>query len=90
MVAAAQRLIWAGALALFLAILVSALRGDSVSLAPLGLLLGFWVAFGAIAELVDRSKLGRIPPRESWRRLSGLPRSAWSTAIAHFGVGVTV
>jgi len=89
-VAAAQRLIWAGALAIFLAILISALGGASVSLAPLALLLGFWVAFGAIAELVDRTKLGRIPPRESWRRLIGLPRSAFSTAIAHFGVGVTV
>ena len=61
-----------------------------ISLAPIGLLLGFWVAFGAVAELVDRSKLGRIPVRESARRLIGLPRSAWSTAIAHFGMGVTV
>jgi cytochrome c-type biogenesis protein CcmF len=89
-VSAAQRLIGAAALAIFVTILVSALGGVSVSLAPLGLLLGFWVAFGAIAELVDRSKLGRIPLAESGRRLIGLPRSAWSTAIAHFGMGVTV
>lgn len=89
-VAAAQRLIGAAALALFAAILVSALGGAAISLAPLGLLLGFWVAFGAVAELVDRSKLGRIPLSESGRRLIGLPRSAWSTAIAHFGMGVTV
>jgi len=88
--AAAQRLVGAGALAIFLTILISALGGVSISLAPLGLLLGFWVAFGAIAELVDRSKLGRIPLSESFRRLVGLPRSAWSTAIAHFGIGVTV
>jgi cytochrome c-type biogenesis protein CcmF len=27
---------------------------------------------------------------ESFRRLVGLPRNAWSTAIAHFGIGVTV
>jgi len=89
-VAAAQRLIGAGALAIFFTILVSALVGVSISLAPLGLLLGFWVAFGAFAELVERSKLGRIPMSESWRRLVGLPRATWSTAIAHFGVGVTV
>jgi cytochrome c-type biogenesis protein CcmF len=88
--AAAQRLMGAAALAIFLTILISALGGISISLAPLGLLLGFWVAFGAIAELVDRSKLGRIPLGESWRRLAGLPRSAFSTAIAHFGMGVTV
>jgi cytochrome c-type biogenesis protein CcmF len=88
--AAAQRLMGAAALAIFLTILISALGGISISLAPLGLLLGFWVAFGAIAELVDRSKLGRIPLGESWRRLAGLPRSAFSTALAHFGMGVTV
>uniref|UniRef100_UPI002FC62D01 heme lyase CcmF/NrfE family subunit n=1 Tax=Devosia sp. TaxID=1871048 RepID=UPI002FC62D01 len=89
-VSAAQRLIGAAALAIFVTILISALGGVSISLAPLGLLLGFWVAFGAIAELVDRSRLGRIPLAESGRRLVGLPRSAWSTAIAHFGIGVTV
>ncbi len=89
-VAAAQRLMGAAALTLFVTILISALGGVSISLAPLGLLLGFWVAFGAIAELVDRSKLGRIPLGESLRRLVGLPRTAWSTAIAHFGLGVTV
>ena len=89
-VAAAQRLIGAAALAIFAAILISALGGATISLAPIGLLLGFWVAFGAIAELIDRSKIGRIPLGESWRRLTGLPRSAWSTAIAHFGIGITV
>lgn len=89
-ISAAQRLIGAAALALFATILISALSGSAISLAPLGLLLGFWVAFGAIAELIDRSKLGRIPLGESGRRLIGLPRSAWSTAIAHFGIGITV
>lgn len=89
-VAAAQRLIGAAALTIFATILISALGGATISLAPIGLLLGFWVAFGAIAELVDRSKLGRIPLSESWRRLVGLPRTAWSTAVAHFGIGITV
>src|SRR5690606_37128162 len=50
-VGAAQRLIGAAALAIFATILISALGGVTISLAPLGLLLGFWVAFGAIAEL---------------------------------------
>ena len=89
-VAAAQRLIGAAALAIFATILISALGGATISLAPIGLLLGFWVALGAIAELVDRSKLGRIPLSESWRRMVGLPRTAWSTAVAHFGIGITV
>ncbi|MCS6760778.1 MAG: heme lyase CcmF/NrfE family subunit [Candidatus Devosia symbiotica] len=89
-VAAAQRLIGAAALAVFFTILISALRGVSISLAPLGLLLGFWVAFGAFAELVERSGLGRLPLQQSWRRLVGLPRSAFTTALAHFGIGLTV
>ncbi|GLQ55063.1 heme lyase CcmF/NrfE family subunit [Devosia nitrariae] len=89
-VAVAQRLIAAGALAIFLAALISALGGVSVSMAPIGLLLGFWVAFGALAELIERSRLGRLPLIESARRLAGLPRSAWATALGHFGLGVTV
>jgi cytochrome c-type biogenesis protein CcmF len=89
-VAVAQRLAGAGALALFLTILGFALSGASISLAPLGLLLGFWVAFGALAELVDRAKFFRTDVMTSLRRLVGLPRTAWATALAHFGVGVTV
>jgi cytochrome c-type biogenesis protein CcmF len=89
-IAVAQRLMGAGALALVVAILITALTGGAVSLAPLGLLLGFWVGFGAIAELIDRARLGRISLIESFRRLAGLPRNAWSTAIAHLGLGVTV
>jgi cytochrome c-type biogenesis protein CcmF len=89
-VAVGQRLMFAAGLALFVAILIFALGGGEVSLAPLGLLLGFWVSFGALAELVDRAQFGRIAPAQSLRRLFGLPRTAWATAIAHFGVGVTV
>lgn len=90
MLAAGQRLVGAAGLAVFLTILVSALGGVSISLAPLGLLLGFWVTFGAFAELIERGKIGRIPARESLRRLAGLPRSIWSTAIGHMGLGLTV
>jgi cytochrome c-type biogenesis protein CcmF len=85
-----QRLAGIAALALFLAILFFALMGASISLAPLGLLLGFWVAFGALAELVDRAKFFRTDMITSIRRLFGLPRTAWSTALAHMGVGISV
>lgn len=87
---AAQRLAWAAGLALFFAILAFALTGASVSLAPLGLLLGFWVALGALAELADRAHLFRTTIMTSLRRLIGLPKSAWSSALAHFGLGVSV
>jgi cytochrome c-type biogenesis protein CcmF len=81
LVAAVQRLAGLAGLAIFLTILVSSLGGVSISLAPLGLLLGFWVTFGALAELIERSKLGRIPVRESFRAPSGQPRLAiWGWA----------
>jgi len=90
LVAVTQRLAGAAILALVVAIFVFILAGARISLAPIGFLLGFWVAFGAIAELVDRARLGRMAFGESLRRLRGLPRGAWSTTLAHFGVGVTV
>jgi cytochrome c-type biogenesis protein CcmF len=90
LVAVTQRLAWVAGLALFVTILFFALRGASISLAPLGLLLGFWVAFGALADLQDRAKLFRTDLKTSFRRLFGLPRTAWATAIAHFGLGVSV
>ncbi|MDB5562415.1 MAG: CcmF [Hyphomicrobiales bacterium] len=90
LVAVVQRLGGAVAVTLLVTLVVFILSGAQFSLAPLGLLLGFWVGFGAIAELVDRIKLGRIAPLESWNRLKGLPRTAFSTALAHFGMGFTV
>jgi cytochrome c-type biogenesis protein CcmF len=27
---------------------------------------------------------------KAWRRLAGLPRTIWSTAIGHLGIGLTV
>jgi len=90
LIAVTQRLAGAAGLALFVTILCFALTGASVSLAPLGLLLGFWVSFGALAELIDRARFFRTDVLTSVRRLFGLPRTAWATAIAHFGVGITV
>jgi cytochrome c-type biogenesis protein CcmF len=90
LIAVIQRLAGAAGAAIFVTILIFALSGASISLAPLGLLLGFWVGFGAIAELVDRAGFGRMAIGLSVRRLIGLPRTAFSTALAHFGLGVTV
>jgi cytochrome c-type biogenesis protein CcmF len=90
LVAVTQRLAFAAGAAIFVTILIFALSGAGISLAPLGLLLGFWVGFGAIAELIDRAGFGRMALGLSIRRLIGLPRSAFSTALAHFGLGVTV
>jgi cytochrome c-type biogenesis protein CcmF len=90
LIAATQRLAVAVVLALVAAFAYFAATGFHISLAPLGLALGTWVILGAIAELVDRARIGRIPFSESLRRLRGLPRTSWSTAIAHAGLGVAV
>ncbi len=90
LIAVTQRLAGAAALAVFLTILTFLLTGTPISLAPLGLLLGFWVVVGSLAELVDRAKFFRTDLMTSLRRLFGLPRTAWATAFAHFGLGVTV
>ncbi len=90
LIAVTQRLAGAAGLALFATILCFALTGASISLAPLGLLLGFWVSFGALAELIDRAKFFRTDVVTSFRRLFGLPRTAWATALAHLGMGLTV
>ena len=57
-------------------------------LAPFGVALGVFVVAGALSELAWRVRLGDVPLAEAWRRLVNLPRSAWGTALAHFGVGM--
>jgi cytochrome c-type biogenesis protein CcmF len=88
--AAAERLMLAAGLALAggVAALAIAVRGPWV--APLGLMLGFWVIAGAISEVLIRARLGQAGAAEVIRRLVNLPRSAWGTAFAHLGVGLTV
>ncbi len=46
--------------------------------------------FGALADLWYRAGFGKQTFGIALRRLKGLPRSAFGTALAHFGFGVTV
>jgi cytochrome c-type biogenesis protein CcmF len=59
-------------------------------LAPVGIGIGAWLILGAMSEIVFRSKLLSGPLSTGLRRAAGLPRSAWGTALAHIGLGVTV
>jgi cytochrome c-type biogenesis protein CcmF len=77
-------------LTLGITIIGGAFAGVGPTLPLLGVWLGLWLIGGAIAELAFRMKLGLAPVGESLRRASGLPRSAYGTALAHAGVGVTV
>jgi cytochrome c-type biogenesis protein CcmF len=88
--AAAQRLAFAAGLAALAAIVMLALTERGPWLAPLCAALGVWVMLGAVADLLQRARLGDVPFAEFRRRIVSLPRSAYGTALAHFGVGMMV
>lgn len=90
LLAATQRLYAAMGLALVMTLFTFWLWGMEKVLAPLGVGLAVWVMAGAISEIVTRVKFFEIGPKRGFARLWGLPGSAWGTAVAHFGVGVTV
>jgi cytochrome c-type biogenesis protein CcmF len=87
---ALQRLWAAAAIALVSGIAVMTLVEPRKGLAAGGVALGAWVMCGAVAELLDRIKAGKAPAAETARRLKGLPRGAWGTTFAHFGLGLFV
>jgi cytochrome c-type biogenesis protein CcmF len=87
---AAQRLMMALALAVVgIAATFVVARGGPV-LAPFGIGLAAFVMAGVVVDMIERIGLVRLPPATALRRAAGLPRSAWGTALAHFGLGVTV
>jgi cytochrome c-type biogenesis protein CcmF len=45
---------------------------------------------GALTDLVERIGIIRAPLSTALTRARGLPRSAWGTAVAHFGLGVAL
>jgi cytochrome c-type biogenesis protein CcmF len=87
---AAQRLIGSAAVALVAAGAVLAVNGGGPVLAPFAIGLAVFVMAGAVIDLVERIGLLRVPAAAAVGRARGLPRSAWGTAVAHFGVGLTL
>jgi cytochrome c-type biogenesis protein CcmF len=87
---AAQRLYVAAGLGLLALVLALALSTKGPSLVLIGFGLGVWIIAGALSDIVYRIKLLSVPVAESWRRLTGLPRSALGTVLAHLGVGISV
>jgi cytochrome c-type biogenesis protein CcmF len=59
-------------------------------LAPLAIGLAVFVILGAVTDLAERAGFRRNGLRVGARRLIGLPRSAFGTALAHAGLGVTL
>jgi cytochrome c-type biogenesis protein CcmF len=88
LIGALQRLWVAAAIALVSGIAVIALVQPRKAIVAVGVVLGAWVMCGAVAELLDRVRAGKASSGETVRRLKGLPRGAWGTTLAHFGVGL--
>ncbi len=59
-------------------------------LAALGIGLGVWLILGALTDLGTKAGIGKESAAVVLRRLAGLTRSIWGTAVAHLGLGVTV
>ncbi len=76
------------ALVLALGVLAYAMQSGRTALGPVGLMLGAWVSFGAMADLWARTGRGGLAARAG--RLLRLPRADWGKATAHFGLGVTI
>jgi cytochrome c-type biogenesis protein CcmF len=87
---ATQRLLAAAMLAAVAIAAGFALKHGGPVLAPFGVGLAIFVMAGALIDLAERTLFLRIPLGAALRRAVGLPRSAWGTAFAHFGMGVTL
>lgn len=87
---ALQRLYVAAALALVAALVFFYFEHGGPVLAIAGLTAGLFIIFGAVTDLWYRAGIGKVAGDIAWRRLKGLPRSAFGTAVAHAGFGVTV
>jgi len=90
LLAVAQRLVFAIAIAAIGAGAVFAVKQGGPVLAPFGVGLALYVMIGALTDLAERINLFRATPGVSFKRAIGLPRSAWGTAVAHFALGITL
>jgi cytochrome c-type biogenesis protein CcmF len=86
----AQRLMAAFAIGLAAVGVAFWIEGGNAALAPFGVGLAFYVMTGAVIDVVERTGLFRLPLAAVRARALGLPRSAWGTGMAHFGIAVTL
>lgn len=87
---ALERLWAVFAFAASIGLVVAWLNGATHLLAAVGLAGAVWVLVGAFAELWSRARFREVGLSTGFRRLAGLPRSAFGTALAHAGLGVTL
>jgi cytochrome c-type biogenesis protein CcmF len=87
---AAQRLMIAFAAGLVAAGVTLVIKGVHSVVAPFAVGLAFYIMLGSAVDIAERTALFRVPLATSGRRAIGLPRSAWGTAVAHFGLALTL
>lgn len=87
---AAQRLFAAFAGAMLAALAVLLFVDSRAVFAALGVAIAVWLILGAATDLALKAGFRAASPGVAMRRLVGLPRSMFGTALAHAGVGVTV
>ncbi len=90
LLAVAQRLVGAIAIAAITVAVIFAMQGGGNILVPFAIGLALFVMAGAATELVERTGLLKVPFTTALRRARGLPRSTWGAAFAHFGLGLTL
>ena len=88
--AAGQRLFAAVAVGLVLSGVILYAQNGGPILAYFGLAIGFYLIAGSITDLWLRAGIGKVAGNVAFRRFIGLPGSAFGTALAHIGIGVTV
>ncbi len=86
--AVGQRLLFALGAAIITTILVLGFTAKGQWLAPLCIGIAVWLMVGSFAELFQRAGFRKVAMPVFFARMRGLPRTVWSTAFAHFGVGV--
>ena len=87
---ALQRLTWAAGLSILLALIAWFAFEPRKALAAAGIAVGAWLILGALAEVIERVRLFRVPLAETGRRARALPMGAWGMTLAHAGLGVFV
>ena len=88
--AASERLLAAMVIAVVLALGFLYLHAGGPVLAVFAVGLAFFLMAGAVSDLWFRAGFGRVSLKKAWPRFTGLPRPAFGTALAHFGLGVSV
>jgi cytochrome c-type biogenesis protein CcmF len=85
-----QRMLLVLIFAILVGIATVAMTTGGPVMAPIGVGVGAFLIVGALSELWLRASRSGGGLGATLRRLFGLPRSAWGSAIAHAGVGMLV